>query len=129
MSFRYSFLRTWLNLFIALAMAIFMYDGLHPEWWGWALISPLFAYLIYESARKAMYAFIIEGDVITVRGFKPASYPASGITAVNVWNAKGGRVAVVAFADGRRFNFPSALSGFDELVRVLRTKANLPEPA
>jgi hypothetical protein len=93
------------------------------------MFSPLFAYLAYESVRKATYALTIEGDLIAVRGFKPAQYPASGITAVNVWDAKGRRIAVVAFADGRRFNFPSSLNGFDELVRVLRTKANLPEPS
>ena len=79
MTFRYSFVRTWLNLAVALLMA--------------------------------------------------AQYPVSGITALNVWSAKGGRIAVVACADGRRFSFPSGLKGFDELVRLLRTRANLPEPA
>lgn len=128
MTFRYSFMRTWLNLAIALVMAFFVYDGLHPEWWGWLLFSPLFIYMAYETARKAMYSVAIDGDLLTVRGFKPAQYPVSAITAVNVWNAKGGRIAVVASADGRRFNFPSGLQGFDDLVRLLRAKANLPEP-
>lgn len=129
MTFRYSFVRTWLNLAVAMVMAFFMYDGLHPEWWGWLLFSPLFIYMVYETARKAMYSLTVDGDFITVRGTKPAQYPATGITAVNVWNAKGGRIAVVACSDGRRFNFPSGLQGFDELVRLLRTRANLPEPA
>lgn len=128
MSFRYSFMWSWLNLAVALAAAFLVYDGLSPEWWGWLLFSPLFIYMAYESVRKALYSLTVEGDLITVRGFKPAQYPVSGITAVNVWNAKGGRIAVVACSDGRRFNFPSSLEGFDELVRQLRSKANLPEP-
>ncbi|HEY5994908.1 MAG TPA: hypothetical protein VIU46_09965 [Gallionellaceae bacterium] len=119
---------TWLNLAIALAMAFFMYDGLHPEWWGWLLFSPMFIYMAYETVRKAMYSLTVEGDLITVRVFKSLQYPVSGISAVNVWTAKGRRIAVIAFADGRRFNFPSMLKDFDELVRLLRTKANLPEP-
>ncbi len=128
MTFRYSLVRTWLNLAVALAMAFFMYDGLQPQWWGWLLFSPLFVYLSYESLRKALYAFTIEGDLITVHGFRSSQYPVSGIKSVNVWDAKGGRIAVVAFADGRRFNFPSTLARFDELVRLLRTRANLTEP-
>lgn len=119
---------TWLNLVVALVAAFLVYDGLRPEWWGWLLFSPLFMYMAYESLRKATYSLTIEGDLITIRGFKPGQYSASGISAVNVWTAKGGRVAVVACSDGRRFNFPSRLEGFDELVRQLRSKANLPEP-
>ncbi len=128
MTFRYSFMQTWLNLAIALGMAFFMYDGLHPQWWGWLLFSPLFFYMLYESVRKAMYSLTVEGDLVNVRGVKPSQYSVSGIKAVNVWNAKGRRIAVVACSDGRRFNFPSSLARFDELVRLLRTGANLPEP-
>lgn len=128
MTFRYSFMWAWLNFAIALVAAVLVYDGLRPKWWGWLLFSPLFIFMAYESARKVMYSLTIEGDLVTVRGFKPAQYSVSGITAVNVWNAKGGRIAVVACADGRRFNFPSSLDGFEELVRQLRIGANLPEP-
>jgi hypothetical protein len=81
--------------------------------------------LIFEGIRKVSYSLTVEEDLITVGSFNSAQYVASKITAVNVWMAKGGRVAVVAFDDGKRFNFPSNVKGFDNLVGLLKTKANL----
>jgi hypothetical protein len=41
---------------------------------------------------------------------------------------KGGRIGVITFSDGRKLNFTSRLVGFDDLVKLLRTQSNLPEP-
>jgi len=128
MTFRYASKWAYIELVVALAMTVTAYVGLQPEWWGWALFSPLFLYLIFEGARKVSYSLTVDGDTITVGSFKSAQYFVSRIKAVNVWEAKGGRIAVVVLADGSRFNFSSRLQGFNELVGLLRTKANLPEP-
>jgi hypothetical protein len=129
MTFRYSALWAYIEFAIAAAMALAVYAGLHPEWWGWLMFSPLFLYLVFEGVRKSSYSLTIDGDLITVGGISSAQYSLSKITAVNVWNAKGKRIAVVAFADGRRFNFPSRIKGFDELTRLLASRTNLPLPS
>lgn len=129
MTFRYSAKWAYIEIIAALGMTLAMYAGLHPEWWGWLLFSPFFLYMVFESVRKIRYSLTVDGDRITVSSFNSAQYSASEITTLNVWDAKGKRIAVVAFSDGRRFNFPSRLEGFDELVGLLRTKANLPQPA
>ena len=126
MTFRYAFKWTYIELVVALLMTLFVYMSLHPEWWGWLLYSPLFLYLIFEVIRKASYSLTVEGDDISVGSFKITRYSVSKISAVNVWDAKGGRMAVVDFADGRRFHFSSRLEGFDDLVSLLKTKAKLP---
>ena len=126
MTFRYSIKWAYIELVVASAMTLALYAGLHPKWWGWLLFSPLFLYLVIEGVRKVSYSLTVDSDLITVVSFKPARYSISQITAVNVWEAKGGRIAVVAFADRSRFNFSSRLEGFDDLVSLLRTKANLP---
>lgn len=128
MTFRYSIRWIYIDLVVALAMTLALYILVRPEWWGWLLFSPLFLYLVYESVRKYRYSLTVDGAHITVGSFKFTQYPVSETTAVNVWNAKGGRMAVVSFADGSRFHFSSRLEGFDDLVRLLRTKANLQEP-
>src|SRR5512146_963949 len=126
MTFRYSSKWIYIELVVALAMTLALYVRLQPEWWGWLLFSPLFLYLVYESVRKFRYSLTVDGDLITVGSFKSSQYTVSKTTAVKVWDAKGGRIAVVSFADGRRFHFSSGLEGFDDLVKLLRTKADLP---
>ena len=126
MTFRYSIKWIYIDLVVALAMTLALYILVQPEWWGWLLFSPLFLYLVFESVRKFRYSLTVDGDRITVGSFKSTQYPVSEATAVNVWDAKGGRMAVVTFADGSRFHFSSRLEGFDDLVRLLRTEANLP---
>lgn len=128
MTFRYAIRWTYIELVVAVAMTWGLYAGLHPKWWGWLLYAPLFLDLIFEGDRKVSYSLTVEGDRITVGSFKPAQYSVSKIAAVNVWTAKGGRIAVVAFADGNRFNFSSHLQGFDDLVGLLMTKAALLSP-
>lgn len=126
MTYKYAVKWAYIELVVALVMTAGVYVGLQPEWWGWLLFSPLFLYLVFEGVRKVTYSLTVDGDNITVGSFKSVRYSVSGITAVNVWDAKGGRIAVVSFADGNRFNFPSRLEGFDDLVRLFKTKANLP---
>jgi len=126
MTVRYASKWTYIELVVALVMTLAVYAGLQPEWWGWLLYSPLFLYLVFEGVRKVSYSLTVDGDHITVGSFKSAQYSVSKIAAVNVWDAKGGHMAVVDFVDGRRFNFSSRLEGFDDLVGLLRTKANLP---
>jgi hypothetical protein len=128
MTFRYAIKWTYIEFFVALAMTLVLYVTLQPEWWGWLLYSPLFLYMVFECVRKVNYSLTVEGDYITVGSFKAARYSISKIKAVNVWDAKGGRITVVDFSDGGRFNFSSRLEGFDDLVNLLRTKANLPSP-
>jgi len=126
MTFRYAIKWAYIELAAALVMTLVVYAGLQPEWWGWLLYLPLFLYLVFEGVRKVSYSLTVDGDHITVGSFKSARYSVSKITAVNVWDAKGGRIAVVDLGDGSRFSFPSRLERFDDLVGLLRTKANLP---
>jgi hypothetical protein len=126
MTYKYSFKWAYIELVVALAMTVAVYMGLKPEWWGWLLFSPLFLYLVFEGVRKVTYSLTVDGDLITIGGLKPAQYSASKITAINIWDAKGGRIAVVTFDDGNRFNFPSRLEGFNDLVNFFKSKANLP---
>lgn len=125
MTFRYSIKWIYFEFAVALAMALAVYVGLRPEWWGWLMFLPLFLFLVFDGARKASYSLTVDGDQITVGSFKSAQYLVSRITAVNVWEAKGGRITVVDLSDGSRFNFSSRVEGFDELIGLLKTKANL----
>ena len=125
MKYRYASQWAYIELLVAFLMTVTAYVELKPDWWGWLLFAPLFGYMIFEGMRKVTYSLSVDGDLITVGSFNSAQYVASKITAVNVWIAKGGRIAVVAFDDGRRFNFPSTVDGFDNLVGLLKTKANL----
>src|SRR5512139_3507327 len=99
MTFRYATKWAYIELVVALAMISAVYAGLQPEWWGWLLFSPLFLYMVFEGTRKVRYSLTVDGDLITVGSFRYAQYLASRITALNVWEAKGGRIAVVDFAD------------------------------
>jgi hypothetical protein len=128
MTYRYAIKWAYVELVVALVLTLVVYAGLRPEWWGWLLYSPLFLYLAFEGVRKVSYSLTVDGDRITVGSFRATRYSVSGITAVNVWDAKGGRMAVVDFADGSRFHFSNRLEGFDDLIGLLRTKANLPSP-
>ena len=112
----------------ALIMLIALYVGTNPKFWGWLLFLPLFLTILYEGLRSYSYSLTVNDDRIIVGGFKPAQYRVSDITAVDVWFAKGGRMAVVTFADRKKLSFHSHLVGFEQLVELLRTKANLPEP-
>ena len=112
----------------ALIMLIALYVGTNPKFWGWLLFLPLFLTILYEGLRSYSYSLTVDDDRIIVGGFKPAQYRVSDFTAVDVWFAKGGRMAVVTFADRKKLSFHSHLVGFEQLVELLRTKANLPEP-
>jgi hypothetical protein len=112
----------------ALAMLVALYIGTNPRFWGWLLFLPLFLTILYEGIRIYSYSLTVEDDRILVAGFKRGEYRISEIAAVDVWFAKGGRMAVVTFADRTKLSFPSHLVGFEKLVDLLRTKANLPEP-
>ncbi len=125
MKFRYASQWAYIELLVAFLMTLSVAVKLKPEWWGWLLFTPLLGFLVFEGIRKIKYSLTVEGDIITVGSFNSAQYVASKIAAVNVWMAKGGRIAVVTFEDGTRFNFPSNVEGFDNLVGLLKTKANL----
>jgi hypothetical protein len=125
MTYKYATKWIYIELVVALAMTLVLYVELQPEWWGWLLFSPLFLYLVFESVRKFSYSLTVDGDLITVGSFKSTQYPVSRITEVKVWDAKGGRMAVVSFADKSRFHFSSRLDGFDDLVSLLGRKANI----
>jgi len=129
MTFRYSKAWIFFDLLAALAMGAALYIGLHPYWWGWLLFAPLFMYMTLESVRKYMYSITVDGERIVVVAFRPAQYRISEIVGVDVYTAKAGRMGVVRFADRRKFSFSSRLAGFDDLATLLRTKANLPQPA
>jgi hypothetical protein len=127
MTFRYPEWLAYTRYVAALAMLVALYIGTTPKIWGWLLFLPLFLTILYEGMRTHSYSLTIEEDRIVVAGFKPGEYRISEIAAVDVWFAKGGRMAVVTFADRMKLSFPSQLVGFEKLVELLRTKANLPE--
>ena len=127
MTFRYAIKWAWFDVAAALAMTLALYAGLRPEWWGGLLFSPLFLYMVFESVRKVSYSLTVDGDDITVGSFRSTRHSVSKIKAVHVWDAKAGRIAVVDFVDESRLHFSSRLEGFDDLVGLLRTKANLPQ--
>ena len=128
MKFRYSTSWILMDFAGAVAMAIALYIGLQPEWWGWALFSPLFLYMMLETVRKYMYSVTVDGERILVAAFRPAQYLVSDIVEIDVYTAKGGRMGVVRFTDRSKFSFSARLAGFDELIGLLRTKASPPEP-
>jgi hypothetical protein len=129
MTYRFSKWLAYSRFAAALVMAIALYIGTKPMFWGWLLFAPLFLYIVYEGARSYSYSITIDDDVITVSGFKRAHYRISEIAAINVWLAKGERIAVITFADRSKFSFPSHLVGFEELVGLLRKRTNLEKPA
>jgi hypothetical protein len=129
MIFRYPKWLAYLRYAIAVAMLIALYAGVHPEWWGWLLFLPLFLALVYDGVRVHRYSLTVADGRITVDGLRRGQYLVSEITAVDVWLAKGGRVAVVTFGGRRKLSFPSSLAGFDRLVGLLRVRAGLPAPS
>jgi hypothetical protein len=118
----------YIEFAIAMAMLIGLYIGTQPKFWGWLLFLPLFLTLLIRGILAYRYSLTVEDGKISVVSSRPVQYPVSDITAVNVWPAKGGRVAVVTFTDRRKLTFPSKVIGFDDLVKLLRTQAKLPEP-
>jgi hypothetical protein len=128
MTFRYPRRLAYLEFSVALVMALALYVSTQPRLWGWLLFLPLFLSIVLEGVRTYMYALTIEGDCISVAGFKRAQYLVSEITAINVWIAKGERIAVLTFSDRSKLSFPSHLEGFKDLVDLLRKQTNLPQP-
>ncbi|WP_283744422.1 hypothetical protein [Sideroxydans sp. CL21] len=115
-----------LQLAAALAMLIALYIGTKPMIWGWLLFSPLFLFVVAKAFRTYKYLLTINDDCITVVDFnKRAQYQVSDITAINVWPAKGERMAVITFRDWKKLSFPSHLEGFDELVELLTKQTKL----
>lgn len=111
----------------ALAMAVALYVGTNPKWWGWLLFLPLFLFIVYEGARTYSYSLTVDGDRIILRGFTRAEYKVSEIVEINVCVAKAGRIAVINFANMGKLTVPSKVTGFGELVDLLRKQAQLPE--
>lgn len=104
----------------ALIMLVALYIGTEPEIWGWLLFSPLFCFVVYNGLRSYRYSLTIDGDFIIVGGFDRAKYPISDIAAINVWPAKGDRIAVITFSNRKKLSFPSHLLGFDNLVDSIK---------
>jgi hypothetical protein len=127
MTFRYPKWLAYSRFVIALAMLVALYVGTNPPVWGWLLFLGLFLVIVYEGVRSHIYSLTVDGDRISVAGIKRGQYRVSDITAINVWFAKGGRVAVINFSNREKLNFSSHLVDFDKLVALLRTQANLPE--
>lgn len=126
MTYRYSKRLVIFQLAAALAMLIALYIGTKPMIWGWLLFSPLFLFVVAKAVRTYKYSLTINDDCITVVDFnKRAQYQVSNITAINVWPAKGERIAVITFLDWKKLSFPSHLEGFDDLVALLTTKTKL----
>jgi hypothetical protein len=117
----------YLEFAAALLMAVALYVNTRPMWWGWLLFAPLFFYIVFVSVRTYRYALTIAGDRIAVSGTE-REHRVSDITAINVWDAKGGRVAVITFADRGKISFPSHLQGFNDLVASLRRRTGLSKP-
>lgn len=128
MTFRYPKWQAYIRFAAALAMLVALYAGTNPKWWGWLLFLPLFLAIVYEGVRTYRYSLTVEDDRIAVDGLNRGQYRVSEITSVNVWPAKGGRIAVITFSDRGKLTFPSTLADFDKLVESLRTQARLPEP-
>jgi len=126
MTYRFPKLLVVFQVTAALAMLIALYIGTRPMIWGWLLFAPLFLFIVAKGVRTYLYSLTINGDCITVVDLnKRADYLVSDITAINVWPAKGERVAVVTFWDWRKLSFPSHLEGFDDLVDALRKQTKL----
>jgi hypothetical protein len=129
MTFRYPNWLAYSKFALALAMLVALYIGTNPKFWGWLLFLPLFLTIVYEGLRTYRYSLTVDDEFITVAGFSRGQYRISDISAINVWFAKGGRIAVLSIAGRKNLSFPSSLNKFDELVALLRTKTNLPAPA
>ena len=127
MTYRYPKLRAYFEFTVALLMGAALYIGIQPMLWGWMLFAPLFLYLVFKAIGTYRYSLTLDGDRITVSDSE-RQYLVSEITAINVWDAKGARIAVITFADRSKLSFPSQLKGFDDLVALLRKQTNLPKP-
>ena len=110
----------YLEIAAALVMLVALYVATEPMWWGWLLFAPLFLYIVVRAVHTYRYSLTIDGDRITIVDLnKCDQYLVSEITAINVWPAKGERVAVITFGDRKKLSFPSHLDGFDELLESL----------
>lgn len=128
MTFRYPRWLAYIRFIVAVTLAIALYIGTNPKFWGWLLFAPLFLFLVYEGVRSYSYSLSIGDDHIAIGGFEPARYMISEIASVNVWDAKGRQIAVVSFSDRRKFSFPSYLVSFKDAVDLIRTRAKLEKP-
>jgi hypothetical protein len=130
MTYRYPKRLALLELACAVLMAVALYVNTHPDFWGWLLFSPLFFYIVFVAVRTYRYSLTIDidGGQISVSDSE-RQYRVSDIAAINVWDAKGEKIAVVTFADRNKISFPSHLDGFNDLVTSLRELTNLPKPA
>jgi hypothetical protein len=118
----------FLEFALAFTMALALYIGTKPALWGWLLFLPLFLVLMIEGARTYRYSLTLEGEHLVVANFRRTRHPIAAIAAVDVWVAKGGHVAVITFSNSNKLSFTSRVSGFDELVQLLRKQANLTPP-
>ena len=124
MTYRFSKRLALLQFSAAFAMVIALYLNAQPRIWGWLLFLPFFLFVILQAVRTYRYSLTINGDNITLVDIERARYPVSDIAAINVWPAKGDRIAVVTFSDRRKFSFPGHLEGFDDLVALLRNASS-----
>ena len=124
MTYRYSKRLALLQFTAALIMVFALYINAQPSIWGWLLFLPFFLFVVLQAVRTYRYSLTIHGNSITLVDFECAKYPISDIAAINVWPAKGDRVAVVTFSDRRKFSFPGHLEGFDDLVALLRNASS-----
>ncbi len=130
MTYRYSKLLVAFQIGAALTMLVALYIGTNPAFWGWLLFAPLFLFILTKGVRTYIYSLTISGDRITVVDLnKHADYLVSDITAINVWPAKGERIAVITFGNWKKLSFPSHLKGFDDLVELLRKQTRLEKQA
>jgi hypothetical protein len=88
----------------------------------------MFLFLVYEGVRSYSYSLTVGDARINIGGFEPAEYAISEISDVHVWDAKGRQIAVVSFADRRKFSFPSYLVNFKDAVDLIRARTGLETP-
>ena len=126
MKYRYSRRLAILQLTAALVMLFVLDFDAEPKLWGWLLFLPFFLFVLAQSVRTFIYSLTINDDTITLVDIeKSGKYPVSEISAINVWHAKGDRIAVITFSDRRKLSFPGHLDGFDDLVESLRNQTKL----
>lgn len=128
MTFRYPKWLAYSRFGLAIAMSVILYATATPKWWGWLMFLPLFLIIVYEGMRSYRYALTVADGRISVAGFHPAQYAVADIADINVWITKGGRLAIIKFADQGQLEFSSHLVDFEKAVALLRTEANIPEP-
>lgn len=125
MTYRYSKRLAYLQFAAAWVMLLALYINTEPKLWGWLLFMPLFFFVILQGVRTYRYSLTVDTDNIILDDIERAQYPVAEIAAINVWPAKGDRIAVITFTDRRKLSFPGHLEGFDNLVESLRKQKQL----